>query len=146
MDRTPITNRSKEVKLVRDQVYYKTIPAMMWRYPWNDWVYAREFWDRAPDILNVEVTDFFAEYFLTYLTRYYRNIGNQNINQSVIQAFDDLEAYVRRGVLGFVQGMLTSESEVLVKVISEDLVKQLGSGDQFDINAIVQTICKGNGK
>ncbi|MNL84882.1 hypothetical protein D3C87_2129980 [compost metagenome] len=62
----------------------------------------------------------------------------------MIQAFDDIEAYVRRGVLGFVQGILPAESNTLLKVISEDLVKQLGSGDQFDIEAIVQTICKGD--
>jgi hypothetical protein len=144
IDRDSLTKRTTNVKLVRDQVYYKTIPAMMWRYPWNDWVYAREFWDRAPDILNVEVTDFFAEYFLTYLTRYYRKIGNQNINQSVIKAFDDIEAYVRRGVIGFVQGMVIAESTTLLSVISEDLVKQLGSGESLDIEAIVQSICKGN--
>ena len=146
MHRDSITLRTDDPKLIHDQIYYKTIPAMMWRYPWNDWVYAREFWDRAPDILNVEVNSMFVRYFLQYLTRYYRNIGNQNINQSVVQAFDDITEYVRHGVLDIIQGMATDEAQALLAVLSADTIKLLSEGNALDVEGLVISICKGDTK
>lgn len=143
MRRDSITLRTDSTKLIHDQVYYKTIPSMMWRYPWTDWVYAREFWDRAPDILKVEITPMFMRYFLTYLTRYFRNIGNQNINQSVIEAFDQIFAYVHRGVLDIVQHTDSEEANVLRDVIDPVLFAHLNEDPSIDIERAVLSICKG---
>lgn len=123
----------------RDRVYFRTIPNLLWYYNEEDWKYAREFWDRAPHLLDLsEVTDSFTEYFLTYLRRYL----NMRFDGSEA-FFKQLEENVRSMVLDGVQKGSFDDSPIQ-KFIPSSLLDQLSDGGFVDVESVVKSICSGS--
>lgn len=128
------------VKSIHDKIYYRTIPQAMWNYQWRDWKYVREFWDRAPDILNLdELSDTFFAYFLQYLTRYYKKVDDPVTNP----AFRKIEQWTRSAVLDLVQHNDTPATRVLIDLIPTSVQVSISENQPTDVESIVQTLCNG---
>lgn len=130
-----------DTKMVRDKIYYKTIPKAMWNYPWEDWKYVREFWDRAPNLLDIDVDEHFTEYFLDYLTRYFKRVDDPEAKS----AFKQIEDHVRSAVLDFVRDPIGG-SNSMTKRIPQNVIDNITSGSPTDVEAIVKALCNGDYK
>jgi len=141
LDRNSFSLRSDDVKLIHDNLYFKTIPQMMWRYPWEDWKYAREFWDRAPDVLELDTSDEFVRYFLTYQTKFFKKIDDPNVKPF----FEEVQHIVRSGVLDMVQKQPTSVSSLVAPFVSSMDRHDIDAGVAVNVERIVLDICTGKG-
>ena len=131
---------TQDAKMIHDKIYYKTIPKVMWNYPWGDWKYVREFWDRAPNLLDIQVTDLFVEYFLLYLTRYFKKVKEP----LVVPVFEEIEQYVRSGLLDLVQKQTTDKGNLVAKFLPSDIALALAEpSPSINIEAVVDAICNG---
>ncbi|AGS82070.1 hypothetical protein O152_gp292 [Pseudomonas phage PaBG] len=143
MSRDSFTLRSDSNKLTHDQLYFRTIPKTMWMFPWQDWKYVREFWDRGADVLNLDNLDVqFVDYFLSYLTRYFNKVDDPNVKP----AFEFIEQTVRSGILDCVQRTSSDLSRLVEPYIPIDIKTQMVQGEATDVESLVRAICNGDTK
>lgn len=140
MRRDSVQPRTDDPRLIHDQMYFRTIPKAMWMYPWQDWKFVREFWQRAPNILKVDVDQLFVSYFLQYLTRFYRKVDDPN----VLPVFDQIEQWVRSGVLDLVQRTSTDQSRSIQQYVPVRVTEAINAGLPVDVESVVKSICNGD--
>lgn len=126
---------SLDPKLTHDKIYFRNIPQAMWQYPWDDWKYVRDFWDRMPNLLRLNLDSTFATYFLRYLTRYFRRSYR---TAELTQFFNDLERYVRSGVLDAISQTTSSQADVV-----KEFFVVPDRQESYDVERIVRQICTG---
>jgi hypothetical protein len=121
---------SLNVKGLRDRLFYKSLPKLMWYNTWSDWSYGREVWELAPNLIRPEYTDTFLEYYVLYLNRFHDRYKDSN----VVQIYRSIESEVRSYVLDYMQGQ--SVPEWLQLRLPENIAT-------LDVEKTSKDICRG---
>lgn len=79
-----------DVYKIRNAVFYKNMPVVMWYYDYDDLFFCRDTWDINPNIISTDINDLHLEYFVRFLTRYGNAISNSTSpSDDILMVIDD---------------------------------------------------------
>lgn len=121
------------VSSTRNFKYY-TIPRAMQYLAMDDWKYVLDFWKRMPDLLHVEWTPKFIEYYCRYIAA---DLPDRKRSKYYEQYDDEAKEHLRQFVLRYLQNTVKSEEANLVALLpADDLLIN-------DVETLVTNLAKG---
>lgn len=138
------TNKEVSSTIAKGSRYGINIPDLMHRYPYNEWKYNKELWDRLPSIINpLSVDDNFCEFYCLYLTGYYGKYKVDNITQIERKVVDYLETAVL-DLLSLLSGQSDPSSDI-DKQNGRSLVYLLTGKDSISLETFaLELLAEGN--
>lgn len=111
MGRKPL---ALENSMMRDKVFGYTIPKAMWQLHRDDWKYCNDFWQRMPEMLNLQWNAEFVSYYCRYIVPKLPSLRRGDVYASAREAAADV---VRGFILSHIQGRVLPEEKILYTLL-----------------------------
>lgn len=96
---------------------YNTIPRAMFYTAMTDWKYVLDFWKRMPDLLHVEWTPKFIEYYVRYIAD---KLPMRRRSKYYAQYEEEVQEHLRQFILRYLQNMVQPDEAGLVALLPAD--------------------------
>lgn len=111
-----------------------TIPKAMFYMAMEDWKYVQDFWNRMPDLLRVEWTPKFIEYYVRYIAP---DLPMRQRSKYYEQYAEEAQEHIRQFILRYLQNSLHPDETNLVSLLPEDETLI------HDVETLVMNLSKG---
>lgn len=99
----PYDNDDIDPKIAHSNIFQLNIPDLMNRFPYNEWIFNKEMWQRQPNVLNPKsVDDNFCDFYCQYLGKKF--FGKYK-SKNVLAIEDKVIDYLESAVLDFLSLM-----------------------------------------
>lgn len=119
--------------MVQSKYFRWNIPKAMWFMAINDWQYCIDFWRRMPELLKVNWTPMYLEYYCRFIAP---NLPQLQESPLYDQYFEEAKEQVKHFLLRYLQGTVKPEEQ--------NLLQFLPIIDDFtDVELLASNIAKG---
>lgn len=128
-----IKDRNTSVDIMRNYKYY-TIPRAMFYLGLGDWKYVLEFWKRMPDLLRVEWSAKFTEYYVREIAA---DLPDYQRSPFYAQYAEECQDRLRQFILRYLQNKVRPDEANLVALLpADDMLIH-------DVESLVANLAKG---
>lgn len=111
-----IHERNTSVAIMKNYKYY-TMPRAMFYLGIGDWKYVLEFWKRMPDLLRVEWSAKFTEYYVRYIAA---DLPDRKRSPYYKQYEEECQDRLRQFILRYLQNKVRPDETSLVSLLPAD--------------------------
>ena len=121
------------VEMIKSKYFRWNIPKAMWYLARKDWSYCLDFWRRMPELLNVEWTPAYLEYYCRFIAP---NLPELQESPLYDQYFEEAKEQITHFILRWLQNSVKPEEE--------NLLRFMPIMDEFtDVETLAIEIAKG---
>lgn len=122
------------VESTAGKLLYQNIPRAMFYTAMDDWKYVLDFWKRMPDLLHVEWTPKFIEYYVRFIAP---NLPMRRRSKYYAQYEGEAQDHLREFILRYVQNQIEPEEAGLAALLP------LEESELQDIETLVVKLSQG---